>query len=362
MAFDFILMLTANDRTIPDARARLEEALEGGVRHIGFKDIGLPLSELKGLAAAIRSAGGRSYLEVVSLDAESELASARAAVEIDVDCLLGGTRAQDVTEVTRNHPLRYYPFPGRITGHPSVLEGPAEDIVTSARRLADHEHVHGLDLLAYRFDGDVSELMTSVCAAVGKPVIMAGSIDSEERVAACAQAGAAGFTVGTAALSGVFPAESQGFAAQVRSILAITARARAVSTAPRRLALVAHDTRKAQLRAWVLRHRAALSGHRLICTGGTGRMLHELAPELDIRRLQRGDRGGDQQLGALVATGELDAAIFFADPTVPHGGDADLQALTRLAMLHDVPLALSTSAADMLAAALLSAAREPLQL
>ncbi|SMX37992.1 methylglyoxal synthase [Maliponia aquimaris] len=357
MAFDFILMLTANDRTIPDARARLDEALEGGVRHIGFKDVGLPMSELKALAAAIRSAGGRSYLEVVSLDADSEMASARAAVEIDVDCLLGGTRAKEVTEITRHHPVRYYPFPGRITGHPSVLEGPASDIVASARSLADFEHVHGLDLLAYRFDGDVPGLMAQVCAAVGKPVIMAGSIDSEARVTTCAEAGAAGFTVGTAALAGAFPAESAGFAGQVRSILAITARARALSPAPRRLALVAHDTRKAQLRAWVSRHQAALEGHRLICTGGTGRMLAEQHPGLSIRRLQRGDRGGDQQLGALIATGELDAVIFFADPTVPHGGDVDLQALTRLAMLHDTPLALSTSAADMLAAALLTRRR-----
>ena len=56
MAFDFILMLTANDRTIPDAPARLEEALRGGVRHIGFKDVGLPLAELKALADAIRAA------------------------------------------------------------------------------------------------------------------------------------------------------------------------------------------------------------------------------------------------------------------------------------------------------------------
>ena len=60
MAFDFIFMLTSNDRTIPDARARLEEALEGGVRHIGFKDVGLPFEELRGLAQAIRAAGGRS--------------------------------------------------------------------------------------------------------------------------------------------------------------------------------------------------------------------------------------------------------------------------------------------------------------
>jgi methylglyoxal synthase len=356
MAFDFILMLTVNDRTIPDARARLDEALEGGVRHIGFKDVGLPLGELKGLADAIRAAGGRSYLEVVSLDEESELASARAAVSLDVDCLLGGTRAQAVTEVTRGHPLRYYPFPGRITGHPSVLEGPAEEIVSSAKRLADLEHVHGLDLLAYRFDGDVPGLMAAVCGAVEKPVIIAGSIDGAERVRAVAEAGAAGFTVGTAALEGVFEAEDQGFSGQVRSILAMTGEARHLSRAPRRIALVAHDNRKAHLRAWVLRHGKVLSGQRIICTGGTGRMVSEAAPGLSVQRLQRGALGGDQQLGALIATGELDAVIFFADPASGHVADVDLQALTRLAIVHDTPLALSPSAADTLLTGLIGRA------
>ncbi|KAA8613083.1 methylglyoxal synthase [Salipiger aestuarii] len=353
MAFDFILMLTENDRTIPDARARIDEALEGGVRHIGFKDVGLPLPELRGLADAIRVAGARSYLEVVSLDEDSELASARAAVGLDVDCLLGGTRPEAVSRVTRDHPLRYYPFAGAITGHPSVLQGPPAAIADSARRLADLEHVHGLDLLAYRFAGDVPALMAQVCKAARKPVIMAGSIDSEDRILATAKGGAAGFTVGTAALAEAFPAEMPGFAAQVRAILALTEQGRAQSTAPRNIALVAHDTRKSHLRAWVTRHASALQGHRLICTGGTGRMISDAAPGLSVRRLQRGSRGGDQQLGALIATGELDAVIFFADPTVPHGGDADLQALTRLSVLHDTPLALGPSAADMIRAALL---------
>ncbi|MFO7919533.1 MAG: methylglyoxal synthase [Nioella sp.] len=354
MAFDFILMLTRDDRTIPDARARLDEALEGGVRHIGFKDVGLPFDDLRAIADAIRAAGGRSYLEVVSLDAESELASARAAVDLDVDCLLGGTRAAEVTDITRHHPLRYYPFAGRITGHPSVLEGPPEDIVTAALRLADLEHVHGLDLLAYRFAGDVNDLMRRVCNVVDKPVIMAGSIDSAARIEACAAAGAAGFTVGTAAFEGAFPAESPDFTDQVRAILEMTGRARVASTAPRRIAMVAHDTRKAHLKAWARRFERLLLGHRLICTGGTGRMLEMAAPGLSIRRLQRGARGGDQQIGAMIAADELDAVIFFADPTVAHGGDMDLQALTRLAVLHDTPIALNAASADMVATALLT--------
>jgi len=355
MAFDFILMLTSNDRTIPDARARVDEALEGGVRHIGFKDVGLPFDELKAVADAIRSVGGRSYLEVVSLDESSEIASARAAVDLDVDCLLGGTRADLVTEITRRHPVRYYPFPGEIVDHPSVLKGPAEAIVDSARRLAALEHVHGLDLLAYRFNGDVPALMQQICSAVEKPVIMAGSVDSAERVAACANAGAAGFTVGTAAFAEVFPAKEPGFAAQIRSILAMTSDARKHSARPLQLALAAHDSRKAHLKAWVTRYADKLAGHRLICTGGTGRMILDTAPNLQVQRLQRGSRGGDQQLGALVATGELDAVIFFADPTQTHSGDVDMQALTRLAMLHDTPVALSAASADMIAGALLSA-------
>ena len=57
MAFDFIFMLTADDRTIPKARERLADVLAGGARHIGFKDVGLPFDELKALSADIRAAG-----------------------------------------------------------------------------------------------------------------------------------------------------------------------------------------------------------------------------------------------------------------------------------------------------------------
>ena len=351
MAFDFIFMLTADDQTIPDARARLEEVLAGGARHIGFKDIGLPLDELKGLAADIRGAGGRAYLEVVSLDEESELRSARAAVDLEVDCLLGGTRAASVTPILRNHPIRYYPFAGQIVGHPSVLAGSIAEIAESADRLSDLQSVHGIDLLAYRFDGDVPALMRAVCEVTEKPVIMAGSIDRRERVFAAAQAGAAGFTVGTAAMQGDFPAEGAGLAAQVRTILNTTGEARRRSTAPRRIALVAHNARKSHLLAWVSRHRKALEGHKLICTGGTGAMLLHAEPSLTVRRLQRGSHGGDQQLGALVATGELDAVIFFADPHGQHTSDVDLMALTRLAILHDTPIASSPASADLFVAA-----------
>ncbi|MFY8153310.1 MAG: cupin, partial [Hyphomicrobiales bacterium] len=92
-------MLTRNDRTVEDAADQLQTALALGVRHIGFKDIGLPIAQLKALNAAIKAGEATSYLEVVSLDRASEIASARAALEIGVDVLLGGTRAEDVLPV-----------------------------------------------------------------------------------------------------------------------------------------------------------------------------------------------------------------------------------------------------------------------
>ncbi|MFE1600046.1 4-hydroxythreonine-4-phosphate dehydrogenase [Methylobacterium sp. ID0610] len=227
-------MLTRHDRTVPDAADRVAEVLAAGIRHIGFKDVGLPFEALRGLAAAIRAGGATVVLEVVSLDAASEAASARAALALGIDVLMGGTRPQLVLPVIAGTPIRYYPFPGRVVGHPSRLDGSAEDIVASAGRLAAMDGVHGLDLLAYRFAGDVPSLIARVCAGVSKPVVVAGSIDRAERIAAVVTGGAAGFTIGTAALDGVFPAAAPGLPAQLAAVKTLLAEAAARHARPGR--------------------------------------------------------------------------------------------------------------------------------
>jgi mannose-6-phosphate isomerase-like protein (cupin superfamily) len=219
MGLRFIFMLTRNDRTVEDASKQLQTALRLGVRHIGFKDIGLPTDQLMALNAAIKAGGATSYLEVVSLDRDSEIVSARAATEIGVDVLLGGTRVDDVLPVIAGTDIQYCPFPGRIRGHPSVLEGSIAEIVDSARALAAREGVHGLDLLAYRSREDVPALIKAVCAAVSKPVYVAGSIDTPERIGVVKDAGAAGFTIGTAALDGKYPAPEEDVSSQLAAIL-----------------------------------------------------------------------------------------------------------------------------------------------
>ncbi len=214
----FIFMLTNQDRTVADAGARLEDALAAGVPDIGFKDVGLPLAALAALARRIRAAGATAYLEVVSLDAASERRSAEAALELQVDVLMGGTRPEVVLPVIAGRGISYAPFAGRVIGHPSRLDGSLDEIVADARRLAALDGVTGLDLLAYRFGGDADRLVREVCAAVAKPVFIAGSIDSPARIATVIGAGAAGFTVGTAALDGLFPASSPGLAGQLAAI------------------------------------------------------------------------------------------------------------------------------------------------
>lgn len=219
---DFIFMLTNNDRTIPDALEQLPAVIAAGVRHVGFKDVGLPFEDLAALHRAIRGAGATSYLEVVSLDRESELSSVKSAIRLGVDYLLGGTHVDDVLPLLKGTQVRYYPFPGRITGHPSILEGTIEEIVESARSIAARTGVHGLDLLAYRAAVDVPHLISAVCGAVSKPVIVAGSIDRAERIHAVIGGKASGFTVGTAALDERFPAASPGLMQQLLAIAAIT--------------------------------------------------------------------------------------------------------------------------------------------
>lgn len=219
MGLRFIFMLTRNDRTVADAAEHLRTALELGVRHIGFKDVGVPVATLKALNEAIKAKGATSYLEVVSLDRESEITSARAAVEIGVDVLLGGTRVDDVLPHLQGSGIRYYPFPGRIEGHPSVLEGTTEEIAASAADLAGREGVHGLDLLAYRSATDVPALIRAVCEVAGKPVIAAGSIADKSRIAEVMEAGAIGFTIGTAAMDGEYPGADRDLVSQLRAIL-----------------------------------------------------------------------------------------------------------------------------------------------
>ncbi len=125
----------------------------------------------------------------------------------------------------------------------------------------------------------------------------------------------------------------------------------------KKVALVAHDNMKRDLAEWVDWNWEILLRHHLVCTGTTGKMVtrtllerggEEEVSHFDITLLKSGPLGGDQQLGSLIADGEISALIFFWDPMSAQPHDVDVKALLRIATLYNVPTAINRSSADFL--------------
>lgn len=116
------------------------------------------------------------------------------------------------------------------------------------------------------------------------------------------------------------------------------------------IALIAHDKKKDDMAAFARSHKAALSAFDLVATGTTGTRIMEACPELKVRLLKSGPLGGDQQIGAMIAEGEVSILIFFTDPLTAMPHDVDVKALTRLATVYDIPMALNRATVEMLIA------------
>ena len=115
----------------------------------------------------------------------------------------------------------------------------------------------------------------------------------------------------------------------------------------RHIALVAHDNMKADLIGWAKYNRALLAEHDLYGTGTTGGLVEEELG-LPVTRFRSGPLGGDQQLGARIAEGEIDLVLFFWDPLEPQPHDPDVRALLRIAVVWNVPIACNRATADYL--------------
>lgn len=114
------------------------------------------------------------------------------------------------------------------------------------------------------------------------------------------------------------------------------------------MALIAHDQKKDDMADFASRFQKTLSQWRIVATGTTGGRVLEACPTLDVTRLKSGPLGGDQQIGAMIATGEVDMLIFFVDPLTSMPHDVDVKALMRLATVYDIPMALNRATAERL--------------
>jgi methylglyoxal synthase len=125
----------------------------------------------------------------------------------------------------------------------------------------------------------------------------------------------------------------------------------------KRIALVAHDNRKKDLIEWVEWNYEILIKHQLVSTGTTGSLVEKAIREklkedessdFEMIKLKSGPLGGDQQLGAMIAEGNIDLMIFLWDPMQPHPHDVDVKALLRISVLYNVPAACNRSTADFM--------------
>ncbi len=118
------------------------------------------------------------------------------------------------------------------------------------------------------------------------------------------------------------------------------------------IALVAHDSRKKELLEWAEYNKTKLYNYKLYATGTTGKMLQTIVVNddntLQVVPLLSGPLGGDQQIGAMIAQGNIDMLIFFCDNLAVQGHQNDVSALSRLASLYNIPFATNRTTADML--------------
>ena len=209
-----IVMLTCNDRTVPDAPEIFDKYKDSDAQYWGYKEEGLPLDRMKALCSEIKSHGKTAVLEVVAYTEEECLEGAKMAVECGFDILMGTLFFDSINDFCKKNNLRYMPFVGNVHERPSILDGDIDGMIAEAKEYLD-KGVWGIDILAYRYTGDYSELIRRLVAEVPAPVCIAGSINSYERLdevkAACPWA----FTIGSAFFNKVF---GDDFGVQVNNV------------------------------------------------------------------------------------------------------------------------------------------------
>ena len=214
-------MLTRGDKTIEDCLEVFDEIAPLGLKHVGFKDVGVAFPVLVKLTEKIRASGAISYMEVVSESPEAALRSAEAARQLGIDRLLGGTDVARVKDIIAGTSTTYYPFPGFPVGHPTRLGGKPADVTAHCQRFMS-EGCAGADLLAFRaMESDPLDLVRAARKGLGAGyLIVAGSITSRQRIADVATAGADAFTIGTAVFDGSYSPRKGSILSQLGDVIA----------------------------------------------------------------------------------------------------------------------------------------------
>lgn len=199
---NLIVMLTYNDQTVTDAIDVFHSAKDLDAQHWGFKNIGLPVPEMKTLVKDMKASGKTTYLEVVTYTEDDCLSAAGLAIECGFDCLMGTLYYPSIGELVKGK-IKYFPFCGHVWDNPSILGDDIDGIIEDALRLKALG-CDGFDLLAYRFVGDAEKLIREFVKRVDLPTCIAGSIDSDARLDFIKEINPYSFTMGSALFNKVF--------------------------------------------------------------------------------------------------------------------------------------------------------------
>ncbi len=212
-----IIMLTHNDQTVKNAIEVFDTCKDLPVDYWGFKDVGLEKAKMVELIQHMKEAGKTTFLEVVTYTEEACMNGAKLAVELGFDYLMGTLFYDSVYAYLKEHEIKYLPFCGNVSGSPSVLEGSFDDIIEDASHMLD-QGVDGIDLLAFRHEQG-GALAREYCARVNKPVVIAGSINSEARISFINEINPWAFTMGSALFTENF-APGDGFRENLQEVIA----------------------------------------------------------------------------------------------------------------------------------------------
>lgn len=194
---NLIVMLTHNDKTIDNAIDVFEQCKDSQAKYFGIKDGSLSLSEMQKIYAYMKEHNKITVFEIVQYEEEESLKYAKMAKDCQIDIVMGTCYFESVHKLCLENNLKYMPFIGQIHDRPSILSGEIVDIVAQANSYKE-KGVDGIDLLGYRYVGNPEVLNETIVSQVDLPIIIAGSIDSYQRLDEMKRISPFAFTIGSA--------------------------------------------------------------------------------------------------------------------------------------------------------------------
>ena len=204
---EFIFMLTHHDVTIPNALEVVDEIKDSGLKCVGCKDIGLSPDQYEELFSKFRRYGMQSFLEVVTYSEAEHFRGIDLGIKIGADNIIGGMPVY--TEKTAKYlkekraTTGFFPYVGKVTGHPCVLGGRIEEIIRDGNEAAS-QGADGVNLLLYRYSGDQKRFLTTAAKEIRIPLLVAGNVVDFEQIKELKANKVWAFTIGGAVLENKF--------------------------------------------------------------------------------------------------------------------------------------------------------------